>query len=134
MTNEGATTMITTLTLSATFVGYDPTRPQSFSATTDQLAGEDEAREMCALFPKTLRAHAHGVVSHREPTAWYVRISASLASNGTTGAVNETSQRRIRSLYRFAARNDIELTWDDPAYGNSYETRAEFEQAAGLTD
>lgn len=103
-------------------------QPQSFSASV-HFDTRHKAAELAGWFPKSLRIRT-GECSSATGTTYTVRFSAALAANGTTGEVNETSQKRIRSFCRHAERLGVELHWRGDLYGNSYPTRAEFDQAA----
>lgn len=102
--------------------------PQGFTLHSEHVATYADAQALAATFPRTLRVHpvecstGHGSV-------YYVRASASLSSTGATGALNETSQRRVRGLLRALEKRGDTVTWEVP-YVNSYASREEFEAAA----
>jgi hypothetical protein len=113
-------------TLEATY-NTDGT-PQSLSVHSENLASYADAETLAATFPKALRMRAVEC-STAHGSVYYVRASASLSSTRTTGARNETSQRRVRGLFRALAAREATLVWATP-YVNSYASREEFEAAA----
>lgn len=113
-------------TLEATF-NTDGT-PQALALRSENVPTREAAEELASTFPKGLRVHAVEC-STRDGNVFYVRASASLSSTGATGALNETSQRRVRGLFRALGKRGDTIAWAAP-YVNSYASREEFEAAA----
>lgn len=82
-----------------------------------QTATAEEAREVAAMFPKSVKARG-GHVTGINTDYGIVTVQANLVPNGATGEVNETAVKRWAAFKKHAARLGFELAYHAP-YLNS---------------
>jgi len=90
------------------------TRTGSYQASTVRVtfyidtATVEEAREVAALFPKSVNARAKGLWGSAEHKGT-VTMVAKLAADGANGGVNETGLRRARRFVKVCQDHGIQL-------------------------
>jgi hypothetical protein len=92
----------------------------------------ERAEAIAALFPKSVKVHVskmHEYKSGTQSTVSYLRISASLGSDGVNGGRNETGIKRYRAMMKAAERAGIVIEWTAQTLDVTFATREEFEAA-----
>ncbi|GIH07512.1 hypothetical protein Rhe02_55790 [Rhizocola hellebori] len=100
-----------------------------------EFATLEQAQQFAALFPKTAKLTTVTCYDPSRGTKTGIAENYSnLTADGSNGGVNETAIRRYRTLVKAAAKLGITVAWyADPRTSNAYQTREEFERAAGIT-